>query len=103
MQCYLDKHTLLHYIEITDWTTEEVDNAEFGTDIINIPKVFQLSFTFFGIQYFCDIYYNDLTDPFGNVYAEGDSILFDSFQIHIEETHWDLITELCLKLIKEYE
>lgn len=102
MQYYLDEHTVLHYIEIEDWTTEELD-TESGTIEIDIPKRFQLSFTFFGIQYFCEIYYSDLTESNELVYPEGDYILFDSFEKHIEETHWDLIKTLCLKLTEEYE
>lgn len=95
MQYYLDEHTLLHYIEVNDFIDDEDDRE--------IPKSFQLSFKFFGIQYFCDIYYKDLINDNESIYAKGNIILFDSFIVHIEETHWDLIRELCLKLAKRYE
>ena len=102
MQFQLDNKTILHYIEIIDWNYGEIgDNLE-GEEMNNeIPSIFELSFTFYDCHYFTRIYWNDILDNFNQNLPEGPSILFSSFEDHINNKHWELIKKLIKKLVNE--
>lgn len=93
MQFQLDEKTILHYINIDEWSENE--------EGIDIPDSFDLSITFYDCHYIATIYWDNIVKNWNSICADGPSILFSSFTDNLEDTHWNLIIQLIKKLVNE--
>ena len=88
IQRNLDEHTLLHYIEITDYNDHDHISS------------FTASILFYDCQYFVEITPIALKQDYPTLYLEGPSILFSSCNEHLEEECWEVLKELCKRLLE---
>lgn len=93
MQFNVDENTVLHYIEINNYDTDENTGK-------TINRIFQFSFSFYGKHFDVYVREENLEEDWRSIEMEGDSSLFESFEELMEDDHWPLLVALCKKYME---